>query len=55
MVLGLKQDLTASVERDFQAGGLYHNGVVSGFNLAVIAASMTFSFAGSFSSGAGCA
>ena len=42
MVLGLKQDLTTSVERDFQAGGLYHMVVVSGFNLAVIAASMTF-------------
>ena len=37
MVLGRKHDLTARVERDFQAGGLYHMVVVSGFNLAVIA------------------
>ena len=37
MVLGRKDDLTPSVERDFQAGGLYHMVVVSGFNLAVIA------------------
>jgi competence protein ComEC len=37
MVLGRKQDLTASVEQDFQAGGLYHMVVVSGFNLAVVA------------------
>src|SRR5436190_3145709 len=38
MVLGRKHDLTPAVERDFQAGGLYHMVVVSGFNLAVIAA-----------------
>jgi competence protein ComEC len=37
MVLGRKHDLTAAVERDFQAGGLYHMVVVSGFNLAVVA------------------
>src|SRR5678815_3090641 len=36
MVLGLKHDLTADVERDFQAAGLYHMVVVSGFNLAVV-------------------
>ena len=42
MVLGLKQDLTASVERDFQAGGLYHLVVVSGFNLAVVAAAVMY-------------
>jgi competence protein ComEC len=37
MVLGRKYGLTAEVERQFQAGGLYHLVVVSGFNLAVIA------------------
>jgi competence protein ComEC len=37
MTLGRRQDLTYDVERDFQAGGLYHIVVVSGFNLAVIA------------------
>jgi len=37
MVLGRKHDLTTPVERAFQAGGLYHMVVVSGFNLAVIA------------------
>jgi competence protein ComEC len=42
IVLGLKQDLTAPVERDFQAGGLYHMVVVSGFNLAVIATAVAF-------------
>jgi len=42
IVLGLKHDLTADVERDFQAGGLYHMVVVSGFNLAVVAATVTF-------------
>jgi competence protein ComEC len=42
IVLGLKHDLTAEVERDFQAGGLYHMVVVSGFNLAVVAATVTF-------------
>ena len=42
IVLGLKHDLTADVERDFQAGGLYHLVVVSGFNLAVVAAAVTF-------------
>jgi competence protein ComEC len=42
IVLGLKHDLTAGVERDFQAGGLYHLVVVSGFNLAVVAATVTF-------------
>jgi competence protein ComEC len=42
MALGRKHELTASVEEDFQAGGLYHMVVVSGFNLAVIAAAVTF-------------
>jgi len=42
MVLGRKHDLTASVERDFQAGGLYHLVVVSGFNLAIVAAVTAF-------------
>jgi len=42
IVLGKKQNLAADVERDFQAGGLYHIVVVSGFNLAVIAAAVTF-------------
>jgi competence protein ComEC len=37
MTLGRKQNLIAEVERDFQAGGLYHMVVVSGFNLAVVA------------------
>jgi competence protein ComEC len=37
MVLGRKHNLTPAVERAFQAGGLYHLVVVSGFNLAVIA------------------
>jgi competence protein ComEC len=36
MVLGRKYGLTAEVERQFQAGGLYHLVVVSGFNLAVV-------------------
>lgn len=37
MVLGRKYGLTADIERQFQAGGVYHLVVVSGFNLAVIA------------------
>src|SRR5262249_47744619 len=37
MVLGRKYGLTANVERQFQASGLYHIVVVSGFNLAVVA------------------
>src|SRR5437867_1006366 len=37
MVLGHKYGLTAKVEQQFQAGGLYHLVVVSGFNLAVVA------------------
>ena len=37
MVLGRKYGLTADIERQFQAGGLYHLVVVSGFNLAVVA------------------
>jgi competence protein ComEC len=37
MVLGRKSGLTAPVERQFQAGGLYHVVVVSGSNLAVVA------------------
>jgi predicted membrane metal-binding protein len=37
MVLGRKYGLTSEIERQFQAGGLYHLVVVSGFNLAVIA------------------
>ena len=39
MVLGRKFALNATVERQFQEGGLYHLVVVSGFNLAVIAGS----------------
>ena len=42
IVLGRKHDLTADVERDFRAGGLYHLVVVSGFNLAIVAATATF-------------
>jgi competence protein ComEC len=38
MVLGRKHELPAPVEHQFQAGGLYHLVVVSGFNLAVVAA-----------------
>ena len=38
MVLGRKYGLTAEAERQFQAGGLYHLVVVSGFNLAAVAA-----------------
>lgn len=38
MVIGRKSGLTPDVERQFQAGGLYHLVVVSGFNLAVVAA-----------------
>src|SRR5437879_9640636 len=37
MVVGLKYGLTAEVEKQFQAGGIYHLVVVSGFNLAVVA------------------
>jgi competence protein ComEC len=37
MVVGRAYGLTAGVERRFQAGGLYHLVVVSGFNLAVVA------------------
>src|SRR5262249_59830344 len=37
MVIGRKFGLTADIERRFQAGGLYHLLVVSGFNLAVVA------------------
>ena len=37
MVIGRKFGLTADTERRFQAGGLYHLLVVSGFNLAVVA------------------
>src|SRR5438105_5767930 len=37
MVLGRKYGLTAEIERQFQAGGLFHLVVVSGFNLAVVA------------------
>jgi competence protein ComEC len=37
MVLGRKSRLTATIERQFQATGLYHLVVVSGFNLAVVA------------------
>lgn len=37
MVLGRKHGIPAEVERQFQAGGLYHLVVVSGFNLAVVA------------------
>jgi competence protein ComEC len=44
MVLGRKFGLTARIERQFQAGGLYHLVVVSGFNLAVVAGA-AFGFA----------
>ena len=37
MVIGRKFGLTATIERQFQAGGVYHLLVVSGFNLAVVA------------------
>jgi competence protein ComEC len=37
MVLGRKYGLTPDIERQFQAGGVYHLVVVSGFNLAVVA------------------
>jgi hypothetical protein len=36
MVLGRKYGLTAEIQHQFQAGGLYHLVVASGFNLAVI-------------------
>jgi competence protein ComEC len=42
MVLGRKYVLTAPTERQFQAGGLYHLLVVSGFNLAVVAAAASW-------------
>jgi competence protein ComEC len=42
MVLGRKQNIPAEVEKNFQAGGLYHLLVVSGFNLAVVAAATAF-------------
>ena len=37
MVIGRKFGLTATIERQFQAGGVYHLLVVSGFNLAIVA------------------
>ncbi len=37
MVLGQQQGITADAQRQFQASGLYHLVVVSGFNLAVVA------------------
>ena len=37
MVLGRTAGLTADTQRQFQAGGLFHLVVVSGFNIAVIA------------------
>ena len=36
MVLGRKYGLTAEVERQFQAGGLYHIVVVSGFGISSV-------------------
>jgi competence protein ComEC len=42
MVLGRKHELTASVEKQFQSGGLYHLVVVSGFNIAVVAMAASF-------------
>lgn len=42
MVLGRKQNIPQEVETSFQAGGLYHLLVVSGFNLAVVAAATAF-------------
>jgi len=38
MVLGRTEGLSAETERQFQAGGVFHLVVVSGFNIAVIAA-----------------
>jgi predicted membrane metal-binding protein len=40
MVLGRTADLSADTERQFQAGGLFHLVVVSGFNIAVVASSV---------------
>jgi len=40
MVLGRKFGLTPKIEWQFQAGGLYHLLVVSGFNLAVVASTI---------------
>jgi competence protein ComEC len=42
MVLGRTAGLSAETERQFQAGGVFHLVVVSGFNIAVIAAAATW-------------
>jgi competence protein ComEC len=40
MVLGRTSGLSADTERQFQAGGLFHLVVVSGFNIAVVASAV---------------
>jgi len=42
MVLGRTAGLSAETERQFQAAGVFHLVVVSGFNIAVIAAAVTW-------------
>jgi ComEC/Rec2-related protein len=42
MVLGRTAGLSAETERQFQAGGVFHLVVVSGFNIAVIAGAATW-------------
>jgi competence protein ComEC len=42
MVLGRTTGLSAETERQFQAGGVFHLVVVSGFNIAVIAGATTW-------------
>ncbi len=42
MVLGRTAGLSAETERQFQAGGVFHLVVVSGFNIAVIAAAASW-------------
>jgi competence protein ComEC len=42
MVLGRTAGLSAETERQFQAGGVFHLVVVSGFNIAVIASAATW-------------
>jgi competence protein ComEC len=42
MVLGRTAGLSAETERQFQAGGVFHLVVVSGFNIAIISAASTW-------------
>jgi competence protein ComEC len=42
MVLGRTAGLSADTERQFQAGGVFHLVVVSGFNIAIVAAAATW-------------